>query len=812
MPSFAALSSVDDLAKLVDKLIAEDRPFAFDIETGYEGADSEGASLHPEQGFVVGFSFTNDTRWARYVPLAHDVGANLDPYECAPHLWRLLQTGLGVAHNIKFEERHLATFFRKYLDPALLTEDGYFPFRSDTMIEAYMLSRWPSVGLKSLTKEIYNYDQAELKSLYPGKLTKKQEKCMRFNVLELTPVVIGYACDDSVTCLMLHLEHFDQVMNSELKFLFGVELKILPILCRMEDYGLRYDWEGMRARAADVKSFSEEMRREIMADLSARLGRSVDINLGSPKQLSDMLFGELGMKTTRMTKGSKNTDTPKMSTDAVALEGLAKKDPLVKKIVQWREVNKLLGSYLDKYERDFLYADDARAHPNHMQASVGSGRFAVADPPYQQTPKKYNYELSSGRTLKFNFRNFIMADPDHYLLAYDYSQVELRVMAGASQEPALLKAFEAGEDVHARTAALMFHIPIEQVTPEQRDKGKTLNFALLYGQGVPGTAEQLGISREEAQELYDAYFAAYSSIDLWIQRVTRETCARGYSISWFKRKFTIWELKSTERWIYSKGERLCVNAPIQGGAADYMKIAMVRADSELRKADLHRDVHMIMNIHDALIFEIPKHINPRDVIKVLQPAVTFPVKGWPKIVADWSLGKRWGSMEALIVSADGSEVRRKPAEDAPPEPESDPQVAPQAVEIPAPVQPELTASEPDAKWLEERAEIAKREIAAEDGIVTAESLAAEMEAREIHVRLTEMPDNEQYARFLGEMKKRPGNNTIVLMTPEGDAPLQTRTSLTPSDAALVSMCLGGAEVRWAPSSVDADVVTAGLSL
>lgn len=798
MPSYSALESVDQVANLADMLISDGGPFAFDIETGYEGSPKEGASLHPEEGFVVGISLTNDVGWARYIPLAHDFGANLPAWEVAPHLWRLLQSGMGVAHNIKFELRHLAKFFRTYLSDhpvygaAVVASRGYFPFRSDTMIETYLLAQWTSNALKSLSEDVFNHNQATLNSLFPKVLTKKEEKQVRFNELGLSPNTIAYACEDSVWCLALHLKHYDIVL-AEYGFMFRVEKAIVPILCEMEDYGLRYDWPAMATRADDVRGFRADLRAEIMTDLTASIGRPMDVNLGSPKQLSDVLFGDLGLRTSIMTNGSKDSDDPKMSTNAVALEALSKKMPVVRKILDWKEVNKLLGSYLEKYERDYSYAADGRTHPSHLQAHVGSGRFAVSDPPYQQTPKKYHYELSSGRILDFNFREFIIPDPGNYLIGFDYSQVELRVMAGASQEPALLMAFAKGEDVHARTAALMFHVAIEDVTDDLRDKGKTLNFALLYLMGIKGLADRLAITQEAAAKLFDQYFAAYSAIRTWVDRTQEFARNNGYTLSHFGRKCMIWELRSDKRWIYAKGERLAVNAPIQGGAADYMKIAMVRVYKVLRDTGLwDRGVRIIMNIHDALYFEAPKDVKPNEIIEALQGAITFDVASWPKIEAEWSLGYKWGTMRKLDVTPEGKVVGFKKGKEKPPEPDA------QAVD--KPVDPQVLAG---------------ASVAAEptrEGSIVAQTMLAQMDARELRVKLTAMPDSAQYERFLSEVGKRPGVNTIVLETPEGDAELSTKTSLTVDDGPLVSMCLGGALVKWAPSSVDGDVVVEGLEL
>jgi DNA polymerase-1 len=225
--------------------------------------------------------------------------------------------------------------------------------------------------------------------------------------------------------------------------------------------------------------------------------------------------------------------------------------------------------------------------------------------------------------------------------------VELRVLAGLSGEPALVKAFNNNDDVHQMTAALMFSIPFDQVTEEQRSIGKTINFSLLYGQGPKGMSERMGISIDEAKAFLQKYFAIYSSVKSWVDKQTKDGVAHGRTMSKFGRIHPIWALESDKPAIRANGERLCVNAPVQGGAADIMRIAMIRCTNALKKSPLRGRVHLIMNIHDALVFEVETSVHPQEVIDVVQPEVVFPIPGWPQLRADWEVGVRWGSMQKL---------------------------------------------------------------------------------------------------------------------------------------------------------------------
>lgn len=1124
--NYGLITSPEQLGRFVDRLIADGRAIGFDIETGYAGDDREAAALHPEEGFVVGISFTNSTDWARYVPLRHELSENMDEREAARQFWRMLESGLGVAHNAKFERRFLSKWFRDTLwdDPEagerVRASNGYFPVRSDTILEAYLDASQRRFGLKALTKALFGHDQAEFASLFPA-VAKSKQKTLRFNTLELTPAVVAYACEDAAWCLALH-EHFYPKVKDRL--LYRVEMQVMAILCEMEDFGILYDWAAMASAHARAQDFLNRQNEEIQRELSELVGTPVSINLGSPKQLSDILYGVLGMKTTRKSKA-----TGAMSTDAIAMAGLANEYPVVRKILEWKEMRTLVTRYLEKYQREFNYAPDGMAHPNHMQTVVPTGRFAVSEPPYQQclsgdteiltphgwkrldalgengaavevaqfipeqgavpsrqsaadriefvtgemvnvpcpegmieigpadqlkgsqtrkgeggtwlytpnhriayrpvrraglgalavveaseweaelanarlsprgrricsrsiptagrrvggrtltpeerdellvaiacqadgslrtdvasglwwfdvelyrerkrhrlsavlgsgkpqsrgserwrvayspewldetknfrpeavlalsaedlewfldevlfwdgdrarkasygqavrrrasvdvvqaaavlaglrtsiyerpkqgavsvnlstrqyrqsgwqqtrrvpspdgraycvtvpsgfivvrrngvvqvtgnSPKKYAYELSDGTSFSLNFRDFLIAPPEHYILGFDYSQIELRMMAGESGEPTLLKAFNEDEDVHTATAALMLGIPKSSVDPDKRAIGKTLNFALLYGMGAKSLAERLAISKDEAQSLYNQYFEAYSAISVWVDRVTAEGKAQGYASTLFGRHCTIWEFLDSDPYIRSKGERLCVNAPIQGAAADYMKIAMVRADEALARAGLKDRVRLVMNIHDALEFYVHESLTPEEVIAVLRPAVEFSVPRLPKIVADWHTGSKWGQVSEISV-ADSGEITAKAARNAP-------ESSPEAQEGPskAPERPVEALGEPAG------APVGERPPDAPGGV-------------SVVVALEDMPTAAQYKRWLELVAQRPGRNTLILRTPEGDVVHDGEgSSLGIHNRSEIGMIFGRVSVVLDEGSVDLDAMADGL--
>lgn len=842
--NYGLITSVEELYEFTDRL-TEAESIGFDIETGYHGEDKDKFAIHPETAHIVGISFTSSTDWARYIPLSHDEGENLPAGVVAAWLWHVLNFGTGVAHNAGFELRHLAKFFREHLwdDPDLGHEvqhtNGYFPIKSCTQIEAYLAAEHERFGLKFLTNAMFGHQMTELIDLFPG-LAKNKQKTLRFNTLPLTPQVVEYACEDSAWCLAIH-EHYHAEVSA--MPLYQVEMAVArEVLPPMEDYGVRYDWQFMRRGADALLAFRDRYNAEIMRDLSEMLGETVAFNIASSPQLSNILYAKLGYRTNVFTEKTKELPMSerRMSTGKIALERLAKKYPVVEKIRLWRQMTRLVGTYLSKYEDMYQYADDGHTHPSHLAAFVVTGRFAVSDPPYQQSPKIYHFDLDEakpfheahrathgkpdgkkwcgcddpefapppGTCFMFNFRDSVIAPPDHYILGFDLSQAELRAIAGEAQETALLKAFAEGQDVHALTAALMLGVPVDEVTDKQRDIGKTMNFALLYGMGVKSLADRLALEVPEAQRLYDSYFAVYSNIARWSAQQVRLGRELGRVTSRFGRRLPIWEFKSEKDWVQQKGERQCVNYPIQGSATgDYMKIAMVNATRAIKRAGLADKVRLVMNVHDALEFYVHRSVQPPDIVRVLSPAVIFPVEGWPTMAADWHIAKKWGSPTKVEVKDDGTLiVKGDTTYELTPTIEVDEETG-ELIELLPDVDREdiepFILADPSSRNSDTKAETAQ----------LVPEMPQRVETRTVHLVLSDMPEPKPWSDFLALMNHYRGPNTLIVDTPQGEIePVGHGVAMTPDDATAVGLALRmPVQIRWATDDVNHAELVQGMT-
>jgi DNA polymerase-1 len=366
--------------------------------------------------------------------------------------------------------------------------------------------------------------------------------------------------------------------------LTDVELPLSSVLARMEARGIRLDGayldemgEGVRDRMATRK-----------AEIYERAGR--EFNLNSPPQLREVLYGELGLQP------GKKTPKGELSTDASVLEKLRDEHPIVDALLAWRELDKLNSTYLEALPK--LADAGGRIHTTFNQAAAATGRLSSTNPNLQNIPVRS--EL--GREIR---RAFVPGEAGQVLLVADYSQIELRVLAHLSGDEGLREAFAAGEDIHAATAAKVFDLPIEHVDGELRRRAKAVNFGLAYGMNAWGLAQRLDIAPDEAQEIIDGYFAGFPKIKAYLAAQVERARLDGYTETLLGRRRYIPELTSDNRRLRELGERQALNAPIQGGASDVFKMAMIQVDRALRDTpDL--DCHMLLTVHDELVFEVPE--------------------------------------------------------------------------------------------------------------------------------------------------------------------------------------------------------------
>jgi len=791
--NYDVIRAVDELKQLFDKIVAEGVPFGFDIETGYHGEDDDRGSLKQETNLFVGFSFTNSLNWARYCPLAHDFADNItDHVSVAEILWNSFKTGFMVAHNLGFELRRLARFFRDMLsDHPLYGKEvreskGYFPTLSCTQVEMYILRDLQEFDLKGATQKTFGHTMIKFEQLFEH-LTEKKKKAFRFNVLDLTSMVVTYACEDALWCLAHHLKRYPLVKD---QLMYKVDMEITYVICDMEDCGIRYDWFFMQEASNRAKDFTTALNDEIQSELADLLGMTetkLNVNLGSPKQLSEILYDKLGMKVnvyTTSTKGAAKADK-KMSTGKEALALLAEQYPIAKKISDWKNLKRLTTSFLDKYPKDYGNSPDGMIHPSLNQSYVRTARFSSANPNQQNqpavnlkdddgTPLSYKLKLNDGTYFKLNFRDSVIAPDDFYILGFDLSQAEYRAVAGLAGETALIEAFETGEDVHTKVAMMMFKLTKDQVTKEYRSKAKTIGFGLLFGMTSMALAKRLHCSKDEAEELFNQYFAAFPKIKRWTEKQVEFGYANGYVSTIFGRKIPIWELEDSRRWIREGGERACFNYPVQGGATgDFVRIGMVRARKVIRQNGWTDKVKLFMNVHDALEFYVHRSLNPVDVIRALQPAVIFPVPSWPPMKADWHIGKRWGSVKEIEITEDGT------------------------VKIASgPVLGSLTQdSNPGTRYLPTLGTEVEPDPVQESSAGT--RYLPTLQTRQLQVTIDRMPNKDQFAKFLELMEKEDGINTVELITPKGSIVLKSTTGLTVEDhSQAISFVLGGAKVEY----------------
>lgn len=670
--NYGALRSAEKFEAFVKKLIDAGKPVGFDIEASYSAPQyiAKGALQQFQPSwFLTGFSFTNSTDWARYVPIAHADGRNADDVvRVAIALWKLLNEAHIVAHNLSYELKGVRRWMLDLVGQIemvnskvakdILAKNGLFapPKVDDSMILVFLSAEYePATSeltqkeLKGVTYMAFGHKMTTFDELFEGE-DKKPEKDKRFHLLDSTdPKNINYACEDAVWALALRNKHHEDWGQT---LIYRTEMALIPVLIEMEIPGLELDWRAIERREQEVAIFRDLMNEEIQQDLSDRLGRPISLNLGSTKQLAQILFAEepegLGLP---VKVRSDKTQEP--STGDEALQAIAKVDPIIRKILDWRSVAKLYSSYLHKHRVELNYTGDNRVHPNHNQAGALTGRLSVDHFSYQQLPKPYHYKLSGGQTLDLSYRDLVVAPKGFRIVGFDFSQVELRIIAGLAHEEKMLEAFANGIDIHRATASAMYKIQLEDVTKDMRGKGKTGNFAVVYQSGAKSMAERMGTSVEEAQKMLDDYYAGFPALRNWMDARIAEGHEQGYVETHFGRKFTVWDFKDHRQWIRDKGDRMCINAPVQGSAADYLKIGMVRAQKAIKKAGMQDKIIMIMTIHDALEFYVADDISTQYVIDLITPQVSFPVKGLPEIRTDWHEGRRYGSVVEMDLDEHG---------------------------------------------------------------------------------------------------------------------------------------------------------------
>ncbi len=412
----------------------------------------------------------------------------------------------------------------------------------------------------------------------------------------------------------------------------NIEKPIIDIIDRMEKKGILIDVPYLKNLSNDYHKYLSNLEKDIWKLVD------FEFNINSPKQLSEVLFEKLGLSI----KGIKKSAGGALSTRESELEKLKELHPVIEKILEYRELQKLLSTYIDTMPN--LIEKDGRLHANFIQTGTTTGRFASSNPNLQNIPIK----SERGK----NIRNAFISPEGYYLVSFDYSQIELRVAALLSQDSYFIKSFKEGRDIHSAVASRVFHVEEEDVSYEMRRRAKVINFGILYGMGVNALRENLKCDRKEAQEFYDAYFKQFPTIASYLESIKDFAKKNGYTETLFGRKRFFPGIKSPLPYIRAMTERMAVNAPIQGTAtADIIKIGMKKAEDSIKENGLLNDVHLIMQIHDELIYEIKKDklekaisIIEKSLIEVIPVEFVKDMEDVPLAVS-FGYGKNWGEIK-----------------------------------------------------------------------------------------------------------------------------------------------------------------------
>jgi DNA polymerase-1 len=558
--SYKLVDADKDIDALIEQLMAV-KEFCFDTET---------TGLEHHTSKLVGLSFSIDALTAWYVPIPNnDTKAKTLLQRFKP----LFENDKidKVGQNIKFDLLML-----KYYDIELRGK------LNDTMLGHYLLEPDMRHNLNILSENLLGYKPIGIEELI-GKKGNRQ-----LNMRNIDPQKIAvYAAEDADLAMQLKKILWERLEKENLTELYyKLEEPLIKVLAQME-------YEGVSINTQALNDYAVELNKElILLDQEIKeMAGVLDLNVSSPKQLGEVLFERL-----KIAPDAKRTKTKQFSTSEEELMKYADKHPIVEKILDFRSVKKLLSTYVEVLPT-LINKKTGKIHASFNQAVASTGRLSSNNPNLQNIPIREE----RGREIR---RAFIPSGDEFTFLSADYSQIELRLMAHVSQDASMLEAFQSGEDIHAATAAKIFKIPLAEVTREQRSRAKTANFGMIYGISAFGLSQRLGISRTEAKDLIDGYFDTYKGVKTYMDSCIEEARKKGYVETIFGRKRYLPDINSNNQTVRGLAERNAINAPIQGSAADIIKVAMISIHNAILEQGLKS--RMIIQVHDELNFDVYK--------------------------------------------------------------------------------------------------------------------------------------------------------------------------------------------------------------
>ena len=567
-PNYHLVKTPEERKELLRKLLLQ-KSVCFDTET--DGLDA----LHAN---IVGVSFSFKKREAYYVAIPlnrEDAKSILNEFRPFFESEKIEK----IAHNIKFDNKIINQYDVEVSAPMF-----------DTMIAHYLINPDSKHGMDVLAERFLNYKAVPIVDLI-GKKGKNQKK-----MSDLTPEEISdYACEDADITFQLKEIFEPQIQKEHLRELFyNMEMPLVEVLKSMEQEGIAIDDEGLRKYSVELGSTLEELEEKIKKEAG------MDFNIDSPKQLGDVLFDHLELSTK-----AKKTKTGQYATGEDILQKLKHKHVIIPQILEYRQLRKLKSTYVDPLP-ELMDEVDHKIHTSYMQTVAATGRLSSNNPNLQNIPIRSD----KGKEIR---KSFISRGKDFQLMAADYSQIELRIIAALSEDENMINAFKDGHDIHSATAAKVFNVALENVTREQRSSAKAVNFGIIYGQSAFGLAQNLGISRKEAKQIIDSYFEQYPTIKDYMDGMVKSAREKGYVETIMKRRRYLKDINSANAVVRGFAERNAVNAPIQGSAADVIKLAMIGVHGAMKEQGLKSK--MLLQVHDELVFDV--HKDEIDTLKEL---------------------------------------------------------------------------------------------------------------------------------------------------------------------------------------------------
>ena len=609
--NYRALTTLSDLTAYIDAAL-KSLQVAYDSET--DGLDTITAN-------ILGFSLCYEEGKAVYIPIARDTGdlfadsTGIPLKDALTQLLRLFQAKdvTVIMHNAKFDLKVLATNIKKAgFKNAELADKVLESSIYDTMIYAW-LQNPERTGKNSYSLEALGEQLLGLKGIEFSDIVEKGQTFADVPLEKAAP----YGAEDADFTLKL-AQSQQKSDDGHLKDLFALEMKVLPILTKMELAGIHLD-------TATLHAYNKELTEGIAAAEQAiykEVGH--EFNIASPKQLQTVLFEERGLKAGKKTKTGYSTDTS-------VLEELAFEDPVPRMILEYREMAKLKSTYVETLPK--LTDDQGRIHTDFVQTGTATGRLSCRDPNLQNIPVRNE----AGRRIRSAFT----APEGKVLISADYSQIELVVLAHLSGDKNMSQSFIDGTDVHKATAALIYGVAPDAVTPDMRRTAKTINFGVIYGMSAFRLARDLGISRTQASQFIENYFAQYASVDAFIKDTIKKAEETGWVETLFGRRRPIMNINSRNKLEKAAAERIAVNTPVQGSAADIVKKAMIAVSEALTKTK--SPARLLLQVHDELIFECPDDQSTIDAtIALIKDKMENAVKLNVPLRVSIEYGKNWG--------------------------------------------------------------------------------------------------------------------------------------------------------------------------